>query len=511
MAKNKDDYQIVVGSKLFDGKWYLKQNLDVKKHGVDPALHYLNNGWHEGREPSTKFSGNLYLSIYKDVKAANINPLVHYEKFGKKEGRINPVRLSSFHKLKQQLYKIVNFTRLLKNKNARILVVLHLFYIEEWDIISRYLGNLDCYSYKLIVTLVENHYNDDIISKIKNFKSDADIKVYKNFGFDVGTFVDVISHIDLNQYDIVFKLQSKGLARPYIYIYNQIFKYADLFYNLYDGILGERSVHKAVDVLMSKNKIGMVASENLIIHDPKHKQFFTHQIANSLNINILENYQYVAGTCFAIKARLLQRIKQLGIPFNKFEETSRGKFSLAHAMERLICASIETEGYHFYGIKVKRNQYSDEVKEAQRLSSIPLLDDSRFNLDYDFFYRMVEHKRVEKYEIKKIKLKDIRRWWNGRLYRLTETSVYAYVSGHDAEKYENYCKMNAQVTGFEMSKKRFDDLIESLDKGFDEKNMPVLHVHNEKTLIIMDGQHRCCYLLKKYGPEYEVPCLLLYY
>ncbi|WP_296801383.1 hypothetical protein [uncultured Methanobrevibacter sp.] len=52
----------------FDTKFYLKQNPDVKKAGINP----------------TKF----YLKQNPDVKKAGINPYVHYIKYGKNEKRI---------------------------------------------------------------------------------------------------------------------------------------------------------------------------------------------------------------------------------------------------------------------------------------------------------------------------------------------------------------------------------------------------------------------------------------
>ena len=74
---------------LFDAVFYLARNPDVKAAGVDPFVHYMNNGWREGRDPSALFSSSFYLATNPDVKAAGINPLTHYEQNGAAEGR-NP-------------------------------------------------------------------------------------------------------------------------------------------------------------------------------------------------------------------------------------------------------------------------------------------------------------------------------------------------------------------------------------------------------------------------------------
>lgn len=47
-------------------------------------------------------------------------------------------------------------------------------------------------------------------------------------------------------------------------------------------------------------------------------------------------YKFVIGTCFAIRAGLLEKIKELEIAPDKFN--SKG-FSFAHRMERIICFS----------------------------------------------------------------------------------------------------------------------------------------------------------------------------
>ena len=71
----------------FDPKYYLEQNPDVLKHGIDPALHYLVNGWLENRDPSKAFSTDRYLSNNPDVARADMNPLLHFIRNGRKEGR----------------------------------------------------------------------------------------------------------------------------------------------------------------------------------------------------------------------------------------------------------------------------------------------------------------------------------------------------------------------------------------------------------------------------------------
>jgi hypothetical protein len=79
--------KLIAGSGLFDRDWYLKNNPDVRKSGLDPILHYLKFGAAEGRHPNPLFDSDWYLQQYPDVRATSVNPLVHYLRHGAAEGR----------------------------------------------------------------------------------------------------------------------------------------------------------------------------------------------------------------------------------------------------------------------------------------------------------------------------------------------------------------------------------------------------------------------------------------
>ena len=74
-------------SPFFDEAFYLLINPDVRASRCDAALHFLVQGWREGRDPGPFFSTNGYLARNPDVAAAGVNPLVHYEVNGRKENR----------------------------------------------------------------------------------------------------------------------------------------------------------------------------------------------------------------------------------------------------------------------------------------------------------------------------------------------------------------------------------------------------------------------------------------
>jgi hypothetical protein len=84
-----DDYIAIQQSDLFDKDWYLATYVDVKNDKADPILHYMLNGYYEGRDAGPLFSTIRYINYYSDVRRDGVNPLLHFIYHGKREGRKN--------------------------------------------------------------------------------------------------------------------------------------------------------------------------------------------------------------------------------------------------------------------------------------------------------------------------------------------------------------------------------------------------------------------------------------
>lgn len=79
-----DDVELLRGE--FDEKFYFLTNPDLPTD-IDTLGHFMMHGWHEGRDPTLWFSVDQYLEEYQDVKRAGINPFLHYIRTGRHEGR----------------------------------------------------------------------------------------------------------------------------------------------------------------------------------------------------------------------------------------------------------------------------------------------------------------------------------------------------------------------------------------------------------------------------------------
>jgi GT2 family glycosyltransferase len=75
-------------SGLFDPKWYLEANPDVKANGISPFLHFALHGIFEGRSPNAFFNAADYAELNPDVVRAGLNPVIHYAVHGFWEQRL---------------------------------------------------------------------------------------------------------------------------------------------------------------------------------------------------------------------------------------------------------------------------------------------------------------------------------------------------------------------------------------------------------------------------------------
>jgi capsular polysaccharide biosynthesis protein len=74
-------------NKLFDAAYYVAKLGPMLPAGEDPLHHYCRQGWRDGHDPSPWFSTSRYLHANPGVAAVGMNPLLHYIEHGQHEGR----------------------------------------------------------------------------------------------------------------------------------------------------------------------------------------------------------------------------------------------------------------------------------------------------------------------------------------------------------------------------------------------------------------------------------------
>ena len=498
--------RLIKKSDLFNEEWYRAES------GINPgenaALHYVRGGWKQWN-PSERFSNESYFQQNPGVQNKGMCPLIHHLMSGgttapqkyRDHAFVQGIRRGISRKYYGELIK--------KNKDARILVCLQMFYPESWDTILQYLKNLEAYHFDLIVTYQRSILSSDLLPRIRSEYPNANLIEVDNVGFDIGSFYTSIQNVDLDEYDIVFKVHSKGIHRRRLYMYKQLLKRSDWFLYLFEGVLGAGNVHKNIDKLLHDSRCGMIAAGNLIVHDPKHKQNLVKKTLEEYSVvcDVHENYFFVAGTCFAVRAHLMEQFQKQEL---QFTQSKRGRFSLAHCIERTMCFPAQLNGFEIVGQKacvLKRLLRKAQSWHNENSVEEALLADNRFVLEDEFVYRGIESKKIKRYAIEEMRLGDIKRhWFDGKIYKLTECAPYRYLQG-DFDGYSEYCAYHQEHNLPAMSLERFNTLISSIEeKGFDDRYIIVVNEEN----VIMDGQHRSCVLLNKYGEDHMIKVLKIY-
>ena len=483
-------------------------------------VHYMHGGWRTGN-PSALFQNENYRVNNEDVRENDLCPLAHYLTYGRLERRkyeapaVITCRTGKYysHRVRRavlrNIYRVRDRKLIQENSSARILVCIQLFYPHAWKEIREYIKNLSPYHFDLLITYVDLKGFEKTTDRIRAEYPKAILMPVANLGFDVGAFCGSLQEVELDRYDLIFKMHSKGTARPEIYIYHQFMKKRDWFLYLFDSLMGANRIHRNINRMLQDTTVGMMAPENLIVQDPRHKRELVRREVQKakLCVAIPDEYHFVAGTCFIIRAELLKWIQSAEL---SFQESRRQTFSLAHAIERVLCIGAQSEGRRIIGIqshqfrqKWRRKQ---EEKNGQSVMD-ELLSDDRFLLDPEFCYFALEMMRISKYEIVEIPLGSIlRRWFDGKYYKLKDCAPYHYLMGDD-EAYEKYSRYHNEHDLTLMTRERFQELIESIEKnGYDERHILVVDQKN----VIMDGQHRACILLAKYGEGYTVKVLKIW-
>ena len=102
------------------------------------------------------------------------------------------------------------------------------------------------------------------------------------------------------------------------------------------------------------------------------------------------------------------------------------------------------------------------------------------------------------------RIKKIKREWFGTIFELEDCAPYKFLNG-DTDEYSKYVEFHVNNNLPIMSEERFNNLIESIEKkGYDFRYPIILDKNNN---AVLDGQHRVCYLLKKYGKKFKVPVI----
>ena len=219
--------------------------------------------------------------------------------------------------------------------NQKIAVVVHAFYPDVFEEIAKYVMDIS-QSIKLFVTTTE--HNEIAIKKIASKSNlDVDIIIVKNKGRDMLPFLKALPIIKAAGYPFILKIHTKKSKHR---ADGEIWRS-----DLYEKLLKPERFEKALSVLSTNLNIGVLGPEGHIVDmntywgSNKHAVLSLVEKMNVAKEKVLR-VPFVAGSMFYARIDALERLLELGLTDEDFEEES-GQIdgTLAHALERLIGVS----------------------------------------------------------------------------------------------------------------------------------------------------------------------------
>ncbi len=236
----------------------------------------------------------------------------------------------------------------------KLAVHLHLYYIEQLGEILKRLKNLSKIDYDLFVTMVID--DEKIKNRILDEHPLAKIWVIENRGYDIGPFIDFLHKIDLEDYEYVLKLHTKGKkSSNYTFIKNRRLDNALWSKIMWDSMLkSKKRVKNNIKILDEQKNVGMLGSEHCFSNEGRHYWHLMDDIniaMEKMGFEKVVHLSFIAGCMFLCRANLLKPLSLYSL--KDFDKTN-GKIkdeTLAHVVERLFGAIVGAQGFDIFQIE----------------------------------------------------------------------------------------------------------------------------------------------------------------
>jgi len=250
----------------------------------------------------------------------------------------------------------------IRRTESNFVVVVHLYYIESWDTIKKYLRRLN--GYDLIVTMPKK--NKYIAEKIKKEFKNSTIVLVPNRGRDVLSFTLLLSKIQSAGYPIVLKIHSKKSTHR---------KDGDKwFIDMLEKLVPHNAaVLENIMLTLSNDNSSIIGPEghyvSLKVNFEQNKHYLYKTLKSlygaKLSAQVMKTpgrYGFFAGTMFWARVDALDPVISYPFKVRDFDvEKGQIDSTLAHGLERAFCIIPEIGNMQIFetnGKKIQRIQYS---------------------------------------------------------------------------------------------------------------------------------------------------------
>ncbi len=338
--------------KFFDPDFYWVDSKDVRNLFIDPYEHYNKFGWQEYRDPCKDFSSSEYVFYMKHfLHKKPSNPLRCFAERGASDAELLNAKGFFAEKKTESLGRLNVEKKLLRdvrcsssfsgNKNPKIAVHLHLFYLDLTESIAEYLNYIPL-KFDLYVSIPENKSDENVREIFANRIQHLDhlyIEKTPNIGRDVAPLIVTFGKKLLN-YDYICHIHSKkslhggdAVSQWRDFIMEHLFPKED-------------GVRKILSMLDSDSKVIYPPAGEGIHFDCAgwgNNFDISREIAQRYWNNDLSDYpvvEFSMGTMFWARAKAVEKFLTLPLSYDDFPpEPLPTDMTIAHALERLLLVS----------------------------------------------------------------------------------------------------------------------------------------------------------------------------
>lgn len=304
-----------------------------RKKAEDSLLTKLRNHPHVPKD----FFWQDYLEINPSVKNSGWNTealvLRHWIKIGIRQNLRYKKRVEELVEINPS---IVSLKPLKDNKEKKICVLFHMYYIDLFDEVCSYLSNLKM-PHDIYVNVPINVFTKETVELIRKRLPHSKIIISENRGRDIGPRLEIWKDIHhKNEYDVILLLHTKKSPQ---------LKESDALAwrtNLMSAILGsEKNAEKAVSYIR-KEGYGIVGTgkkrDKSIGKNEKNLALLFKKFGIPKD---LQNIDYVSGTMMFLSAEIFDEVAQLisqkdFITSTGQPQTFHNDGQLEHAIERIF-------------------------------------------------------------------------------------------------------------------------------------------------------------------------------
>ena len=302
------------------------------------------------REIPIDFDAPEYIQLYPDLRwltdQSPLEALRHYMRHGRWEPRLHTLRTDPAPPTAEVAALDIGVPDLLAQSARPLCVLAHVYYPELWEELSAYVGNLPRDSYDLCVNLVDDTFDPELLSRIREAFPSARVYVSKNFGRDVGGHCQLLRNLRMEDYRLFCLLHTK--KSPHMGA-GEAQRWRR---KLIGPLMGSREcAAENIRTLLEDETIGQLGSAACRYTEMNANREKYDLLLERMNIvEESADVEFVSGTMMFLRREVLSRVFEVAgdLEFEgSGEPTVEGDGAWAHAVERVFGAVVRDMNYRF--------------------------------------------------------------------------------------------------------------------------------------------------------------------